>query len=55
MKDLITGWLQDQIEDSIYEFSDDFDFEKAVTYLFNEFNSEVIYDHLDSLLLDYLH
>ena len=55
MRDLIKDWLQGQVEDSIYEFSDDFDFDKAASYLFNEFDSEVIYNHLDSLLLSYLH
>ena len=56
MRELIEYWLQDQIEDSQedWEFPDDFDIDKAAEWLFMNFNSEIIYDHLDSMLTDYL-
>ena len=56
MRELIEYWLQDQVEDcqEHWEFPDDFDIDKAAEWLFMNFNSEIIYDHLDSMLTDYL-
>ena len=56
MRELIEYWLQDQVEDSQehWEFPNDFDIDKAAEWLFMNFNSEIIYDHLDSMLTDYL-
>ena len=56
MRELIEHWLQDQVEDcqEHWEFPDDFDTDKAAEWLFMNFNSEIIYDHLDSMLTDYL-
>ena len=55
MRQIIEDWYQDQIDDGCFDFPDDFEHEKAISYLFQNFNSEVIYNHLDNLLIDYLH
>ena len=56
MRELIKVWLQDQQDDcqDFWDFPDDFDYDKAAQWLFLNFNSEVIYEHLDTLLTDYL-
>ena len=56
MRELIKKWLQEQQDDcqDIWDFPDDFDYDKAAEWLFLNFNSEVIYDHLDTMLTNYL-
>ena len=56
MRKLIENWVQDQVEDcqEAWEFPDDFDTDAAARYLFHNFNYEIIHDHLDSLLSNYL-
>ena len=57
MNTFIASWLQDQIhkcpED--WDFPDDFDADKAHQFIFNNFNNQIIADHLEQLLTDYLH
>ena len=50
-KHYIRAWLSDQIDDSIYEFPEDFDFDLAVDWLNEWFDDQIVCDHLDSLLL----
>ena len=56
MNELIKIWLQDQRDDcqDFWDFPDDFDDDKALEWLFLNFNSEVIYEHLDTMLTNYL-
>lgn len=50
----ISAWLEDQIDDSEYEFPKDFDFDSAVDQLADWFNHEIVTDHLDALLTQLL-
>ena len=56
MNTLIASWLQDQIHEcpEAWDFPDDFDADKAHRFIFNNFNNQIITDHLDQLLTDYL-
>ena len=56
MKDIIKVWIRDQVEECSehWEFPDDFDSDKAAEWLFMNFNNEIIYEHLDNMLIDYL-
>ena len=56
MIELIKIWLQDQQNDcqDFWDFPDDFDYDKTAEWLFLNFNSEVIYERLDTMLTDYL-
>tara|TARA_Y100000356_G_scaffold53971_1_gene43482 strand:+ start:178 stop:351 length:174 start_codon:yes stop_codon:yes gene_type:complete len=57
MNTFIASWLQDQIHEcpEAWDFPDDFDADKAHRFIFNNFNNQIITDHLDQLLIDYLH
>tara|TARA_Y100001937_G_scaffold100067_1_gene136829 strand:+ start:311 stop:499 length:189 start_codon:yes stop_codon:yes gene_type:complete len=53
----IAHWLQDQMHecpDLCWDFPDDFDADKAHQYLLNNFNSDIVFDHLENLLSAYL-
>ena len=57
MSQFIKSWLRDQVEDCSehWEFPDDFDEEKALDYLCSNFDYSKLTDHLDNLMIDYLH
>jgi len=57
MNTFIASWLQDQIHEcpEAWDFPDDFDADKAHRFIFNNFNNQIITDHLDQLLTYYLH
>ena len=40
--------------DLCWDFPDDFDVDKAHQYLLNNFNSDIVFDHLENLLSAYL-
>ncbi len=46
----ITAWLSDQVDDSYFEFPNDFDFDSAVEQLNEWFDDQLVNDHLDALL-----
>ena len=52
--DYIKAWLADQLEDSPFEFPDDFDFDSAVAQLNDWFDDQIVSDHLDHLLTELL-
>ena len=56
MNTFIAGWLRKQIDEcpEAWDFPDDFDADKAHQFIFNNFNRQIITDHLDQLLTDYL-
>ena len=56
MKELITSWLQDQIEEcpEDWDFPTDFDQERAIAHLRAHFDYSHVTDHLEHLLIEYL-
>ena len=57
MNTIIACWLQAQLKEcpECWDFPSDFNADKAHQYLANQFNNQIIYDHLDNLLTEYLH
>ena len=53
-KAYISDWLADQIEDSCFDFPEDFDAKLAVEQLNCWFDDQIIHDHLDALLFKLL-
>ena len=55
MNNIISFWLQEQLNDKEWwVFPDDFNADKAHQYLLEEFDSEIIWNHLNDLLVEYL-
>ena len=54
MNAYIKDWLADQLEDSSFEFPDDFDAISATAQLADWFDYSVLDDHLDHLLTELL-
>lgn len=56
MNSLIAAWLNNQIKEcpEAWDFPADFDADKAHRFIFNNFNNQILTDHFDSLLTEYL-